>query len=102
MKPMKLFLAFAAAALGIAVAASSYKVMIPSDMSASDTPLKAGSYKVQIEGNQAVFTHGKDALKVAATVEQAKQKFSDTTLEASGAKLQAIDIGGTTTRIVFK
>jgi len=35
-------------------------------------------------------------------VEKSANKFSDTALEASGTKLQAIDLGGTTTKLVFK
>jgi hypothetical protein len=102
MKLVKLSLGLATLALGVASAASSYKVTIPSDIWAGDTQLKAGDYKVQVEGNQATFMHGKDTFKVAASVEQSATKNSDTSLEASGTKLQAIDIGGTTMKIVIK
>ena len=101
MKLVKLSLGLATLALGVASAASSYKVTIPSDIWAGDTQLKAGDYKVQVEGNQATFTHGKETIKVSATVEKTATKNSDTSLEATGTKLQAIDIGGTMTKIVF-
>jgi hypothetical protein len=64
--------------------------------------LKAGDYKVEVEGDQATFKQGKQEIKVPATVETSPSKFPDTTLESSGTNLQAIDIGGTTTKIVFK
>lgn len=103
MKLGKLSLGFATVALGIACAASStYKVTLPSDTWAGDTQLKAGNYKVTVEGNQATFVSGKQKIEVPATVEQTSKKSSDTQLETSGTKLQAIDIGGTTTKIVIK
>jgi hypothetical protein len=103
MKLFKLSLGLATLALGIASAASpsSYKVSIPADTWAGDTQIKAGSYKVTVTGNQAVFTMGKQSVQVAASIENGKSKFSDTMLEASGNKLQAIDVGGTNTKIVF-
>lgn len=103
--PMKLAkLCFALATLGLAVAmaASSYKVTLPSDVSAGSVTLKAGDYKVEVEGNQATFRQGKEEIKVPATVETSTIKFADTNVETSGTNLQAIDIGGTTTKIVFK
>lgn len=102
MKLAKLSLGFAILALGVASAASSYKITLPSDTWAGDTQLKAGDYKVQVEGDKATFMQGKTSIQVVASVETAAKKFSDTTLESSGTKLQAIDIGGTTTKIVIK
>jgi hypothetical protein len=102
MKLAKLCLGLFTLGLGMASAASSYKVTLPSDLSAGDVMLKAGDYKVEVEGNQATFKQGKQAIQVPATVETGTSKFSDTTLEASGTNLQAIDIGGTTMKIVFK
>lgn len=102
MKLFKLSLGVATLALGVASAASSYKVTIPADTWAGDTQIKAGNYKVTVEGNQAVFTMGKQTVQVAASVEKSASKFSDTMLESSGTKLSAIDVGGTDTKIVFK
>lgn len=102
MKLVKLSLGLATLALGVAFAASSYRVTIPSDIWAGDTQLKAGDYKVQVEGNQATFTHGKQTIQVPASVEQSATKNAETSLEATGTKLQAIDIGGSTMKIVIK
>jgi hypothetical protein len=88
--------------LGIASAASSYKVTLPSDLSAGTVMLKAGDYKVEVEGDQATFKQGKQEIKVPVRMEKSASKFQDTTLESSGTNLQAIDIGGTTTKIVVK
>lgn len=102
MKSVKLFLGLATLALGVATAASAYHITIPSDTWAGDTQLKAGDYKVTVENNQATFKMGKQTIQVPASVENGSSKFSDTTLESSGTKLQSIDIGGTTMKIVFK
>src|SRR5579883_2181080 len=102
MKLVKLSLGLATLALGVATAASAYKVTIPADTWAGDTQLKAGNYKVTVEGNQATFKQGKQTVTVPVATEQASKKFSDTTLESAGTKLQAIDLGGTTTKIVIK
>lgn len=103
MKLFKLSLSLATLALAVASAASStYKVTIPADTWAGDTQIKAGNYKVTVEGSQAVFTMGKQTVQVAASVEKNATKYSDTALEASGNKLQAIDLGGTDTKLVFK
>ncbi len=101
MKLFKLTLSLATLALGVASAASTYSVTIPSDTWAGDTQIKAGSYKVTVAGNQAVFTKGKQTVQVAASVEKSTSKFPDTMLESSGAKLNAIAFGGTDTKIVF-
>lgn len=99
-------LGLATIALGIAPVglkgASSYTVTLTSDLMAGGTQLKAGDYKVQVEGKQAVFKKGKETIQVPADVENSPSKFSDTTLESSGGNLQAIDIGGTTMKLVFK
>lgn len=102
MKLVKLSLGLAALALSVASAASAYSVTLPSDLSAGGVMLKAGNYKVTVENNQATFRQGKEEVKVPASVEQSTNKFSDTSLEASGTSLQAIDIGGTTMKIVFR
>lgn len=102
MKLAKLSLGLATLALSVAGAASSYSVTLPSDLSAGGVTLKAGNYKVTVENNEATFKQGKQEIKVPASIENAPTKFSDTSLEASGANLQAIDLGGTTMKIVFK
>ncbi|ERR1700733_4651927 len=102
MKLAKSFLYFVTLALGVATAASGYHVTIPTDIWAGDTQLKAGDYQVTMEGNQATFTMGKKAIQIPASFENNTNKFADTMLESSGTKLQAIDIGGTKMKIVFR
>lgn len=101
MKLTKLTLGIVTLALGVASAASSYSINLASETWAGDTKLKAGEYKIQVEGNQAIFKHGKESITVPVTVEKAPNTYRYTSLEASNSKLDAIDLGGTNTKIVF-
>jgi hypothetical protein len=51
MKLAKLSLGLATLGLGIASAAANFKVTLPSDLSAATVMLKAGDYKVEVEGD---------------------------------------------------
>jgi hypothetical protein len=102
MKLTQFSLGIAIVLAGVAGAASSYKVMLPSDLSAGDTQLKAGEYTLTLVGKQVVFKKGKESIEVPATVEKNDKKFRDTRLEVSGTKLQSIDIGGTDMMIMFR
>ena len=101
MKLGKLSLAFATLALGIASAASSYKVTIPADIWAGDTQLKAGDYKVEMQGDKAVFTTGKKTVTIPATLGKSDQPFATTVFVSQKSKLKEIDLGGTQDKIVF-
>ena len=49
------------------------------------TELKAGTYKVEVQGDKAVFKSGKDVVAQApAKVENAKLKYSATAVSTSG------------------
>jgi len=97
----KLTLCLATLALGIASAAT-YPITLPSDLKAGNTQLKAGDYKVQLEGDQAVFKQGKETIQVPVTVEQNATTYRYTTMEASSSALQSITLGGTKTKLVVK
>lgn len=95
-------LALAILMANIAGAASSYKVTLPSDLTAGDMQLKAGEYTLTLEGKQAVFKKGKESISILADVEKNGKKFPDTTLELKSGKIEAIDIGGTDMKITFR
>ncbi|HEY1240158.1 MAG TPA: hypothetical protein VGF16_06350 [Bryobacteraceae bacterium] len=97
---LKLSLCLATLALGIASAASSYSVTLTSDISAGNSQLKAGDYKVAVEGNQAIFKQGKETTQVPVTVEKNAKKFRYTSLQSVDSKLQSIELGGTNTKLV--
>ena len=101
MKFAKLALAVAFA-LSVASAASRYTVTLPEATSVGGTQLKAGDYKVEMEGNQAKFLSGSSVVAEApASLEKDSKKNTYTSLESSNSRLQEIHIGGTDQKIVF-
>jgi len=100
MKLTKLTLCLATLALGVASAASSFTITLPSAITAGDKQLKPGEYKVAVEGNQAIFKQGKTTTAIPVSTEKSTTKFKYTSLETESSKLQAIDLGGTTTKLV--
>ena len=102
----KLAVTFATFALALASAADkSYHVTLNQPATVNGTQLQPGDYKVQVEGDKAVFKMGKTVVETPAKVETAEHKFSTTqvAIDSAGkqAKVSEIRIGGTTTRIVF-
>ena len=90
------------AALGIASAASEYKVDFPQSTHVGATELKAGTYKVEVQGDKAVFRSGKEVVaQSAATVETGKQKYAFTSVSTNASRLESISVGGTTMKIVL-
>ena len=101
MKFTKLTLCLATLALGVASAASSYSITIPSPVSIGETKLNAGNYKLEVQGNQAIFKHGKSSIPVPVTVEKSASTIRDTRLDTSDTTLRAISLGGTNLKLVF-
>ena len=100
MKLTKLTLCLGTLALGIASAASSYTITLVTPISAGDTQLKPGQYKVEVQGNQAIFKQGKTSLTIPVSVEKNATKYRYTSVESEGSKLNAIDLGGTDMKLV--
>jgi len=101
MKLTKMLICASTLALGIASAASGYKVNLPNKMWVGTTELKAGDYRVEVTGNKAVFKMGKQTVEVPATLQTGTAKYAETELDASQDKLKEIHVGGTTSKIVF-
>jgi len=91
----------AAVAMGIASAASSYKLKVYAPVAAGTAELAAGTYQVEVQGDKAIFTQGKKSFEVPVTVEKGDKKFSSTTYTAIGSKIKEIDLGGTNDKIIF-
>lgn len=97
----KVTLGLATLALGIASAASSHNITLYNPMTVGDVHLKAGSYTVEMKGDKAVFTSGKKAVEVPATLGTNDQKYKATSLVSNNSNIQEIDLGGTKSKIVF-
>lgn len=94
------------ATLGIA-SARSFDVTLSGPSMAGSTELKAGEYRLTVEGSQATFLNadtGK-SYTVPVKVENAPAKFAHTMIETTNANgmasIHVIDLAGSTTRLEF-
>jgi len=102
MKLTKLTLGLATLALGVASAASSYGVKFYDSVWIGGTQLKAGDYKIEMQGDKAVFKSGKNVVvEVPATLGKSDKKYNFTALSAVDSKVSEIDVGGTNVKIVL-
>jgi hypothetical protein len=98
----KLMIGFTVLGMGLASAGSAYKVELAQTTQVGATQLKAGEYKVEVEGDKAIFKSGKDVVAQSpATVENGKNKYVDTVVSTNASKLESISVGGTTMKIVL-
>src|SRR5271170_7069233 len=92
--------------LGIA-SARSFDVILSAPAMAGNTELKAGQYKLKVDGSQAIFTdvESSKSFTVAVKVENAARKFGETMVESHNQNgmdnIQAIDLAGSNTRLEF-
>jgi hypothetical protein len=87
--------------LGLASVAGVYSITVASMLEVGDAQLKAGAYKLTVEGNQATFRQGKSSISVPVNVEKNRNTAQDTAFETAGTMLHAINLGGTNTKLVF-
>lgn len=95
---ISLFLAVAALAK-----AKRYEVQVSSAVEAGGTQLKAGTYQLEVDGTSLVFYQGKkEVAKVSVRTEELQTKNDETSMNMSGGKLTAIQLGGTKTKLVLE
>lgn len=101
----KFILGFATFALALASAAESHRVTLYSNAIVNGKELKAGDYKLELDGSRAVLKKGKDVVEANVRLENADQKFSTTAvrfLNGDGKyTVNEIRLGGTKTKVVF-
>ncbi len=89
-------------------AAKDFTVSISRAFQVGTTPLKAGEYRLKLEGTKVTLIDKKNhpAAEAEVTVEQTEKKTPQTTVfthvENGVNQIQSIDLGGSTTRLVFK
>jgi hypothetical protein len=98
---MKKLICLSALALSMAMAAEQYDVTLLDPVSVGKTELKAGDYKVEMQGDKAVFTNGKKTVSIPATFGKSDQPYVATVFVSQHSKLREIDLGGTQAKIVF-
>ena len=101
-------IAFATVAAAAAMAATTgtYKVDLPDATEIHGTQLKAGDYKIDVVGDNAVFRHGKTETQIPVKVETGPAKFSQTQYlynhRPDGTLgLEQINVGGSHTTLEF-
>ncbi len=96
------FMCLLGAFVGLASAASSYGVKFYDSVWIGGTQLKAGDYKIEMQGDKAVFKSGKTVMvEVPATMGKSDKKYNFTTLLSEDSKVSEIDVGGTMMKIMF-
>jgi hypothetical protein len=105
---MKLFrFTFCFASLAfLASAAPVYKITLTEPAVIAGSVVKAGDYRIVVNGDKATLTTGKTRLEVPVKVETGNQKFHYTSVEsrteAGKNVVNDIQVGGTSTTLVFK
>jgi hypothetical protein len=102
----KTLLAICAVALSEAYgAASNYRFNLQEAATINGTPMKPGDYVLEVDGGKARIKSGKTVIEVPVKLETADHKFKYTAVglekAAGGFRIGEIDIGGSTTRIIF-
>lgn len=100
----KLIIAFASVALAAAAsAATRYNITLFQPSVINGTELKPGDYKVEVDGDKAVFKQGKKMFEAPVKLEESKDKYASNTVRyLLGGKVEEIRIGGTHTKLVFE
>jgi hypothetical protein len=99
----KIMFAVATFALTALAASNTFHVTFDDAAWINGTQVKAGDYKLQIEGDKAVLKSGKTVVEAPVKMQTADHKFQSTgVVKDSKGKVQEIQIGGTTDRIVFQ
>ena len=93
--------------VGLMVAsASSYNLTLFQPSVVAGKELKAGDYKVTVDGDKAIISMGKEKVEAPAKIETGATKFSSTSVryasDGGKMKIQEIRLGGTKQKLVFK
>jgi len=88
-------------ALAIASAASTHNVTFTAPVWVNGTQLKAGSYTVEVAADKAIFKMGKSVVESPVTTEKSDKKFGVTSSVVNDSRVKEIDLGGTTTKLIF-
>lgn len=107
MKSLVSTLGILALSVAAFAASKSYDVKIAANAQFGGVQLKAGEYKVKVDGANATFTPAgtNKGVTVPVKVEAGQVKYQYTAVETSGSgaaeRIDAIQLGGTSTKIEF-
>ena len=84
--------------------ASTHRIVFYEDATINGKEVKAGEYKLEVDGDKVSIRKGKTSVDATAKVENVGSKFSTTTVrygtEAGKYKIQEIRVGGTDLKLV--
>jgi hypothetical protein len=105
MKLVKFAVCFATIAAAFASAGERYNVTFHQTTLVAGTQLKPGDYKIEVNGEKATISSGKNKVETPVKVENVDKKYSSTTVRygTAGANYSIDEsrVGGTKTRLVF-
>jgi hypothetical protein len=96
--------ALAASAGSIPLKINSFTINLMQPATVQGQELKAGEYRLTINGEKMTFVKGKVTVEVPVKVEQVEQKFDTTSVRYTGTEkmqITEIRVGGTKTKLVF-
>lgn len=100
----KLAVSFALAGLAIASAAE-HRITLFETSEVNGTMLKPGDYKLEINGDKAVLSRGRNKVEATVSLKKNENKYNATSVRytTGGGKfaVQEIRLGGTDTKVVF-
>jgi hypothetical protein len=103
-KTMQFLALFLTLALMVASAAT-YNVTLFQPSFVGGKELKAGDYKLTVEGDKAILSMGKQKVEAAAKITTADTRFSSTSVryvtEDGKMKITEIRLGGTNQKLIF-
>jgi hypothetical protein len=86
-------------------ASDNYRFSLLHKATLSGNQLSPGDYRILVDGAKGTVKVGKTMIEVPVKVETADHKFRDTSVSMEGPagnlKINEIDIGGSTTRIII-
>jgi hypothetical protein len=92
-------------AMGALAQAETYHVTLLKPSVVAGKELKPGDYKVEVNNDTAVISHGKQSVETKVKTETADKKYGSTTvryeMQGDKYKVQEIGIGGTRTKLVI-
>jgi hypothetical protein len=92
-------------AMGALAQAETYHVTLLKPSVVAGKELKPGDYKVEVNNDKAVISHGKESVEAKVKTETTERRYSSTTvryeMEGEKYKVQEIGIGGTKTKLVI-
>ncbi len=93
-------------ALAVALGASSYSVNLPKPAVINGTEVKAGDYKVEVNGGKATFKSGKTTVEADVTVDTLPSKAYQSTACCLGEDgkyhLTELRLGGSSMKLTIK